>query len=334
MLASAGVVLNAHDPGLSSLDITVAGNRVSAMLSLSAPDVVLVAPDSGARAPLEIGDLAKKAIRLSVDGEALFPAIDRAWVEDGAAYVKLVFPAARLSNARLTVGSDVPARVAYGHRQLLTISEGDRVIARKLFDAQSGHISVALGSTAAMASDAPLNLFALGVRHILTGFDHLVFLAGLLFASRNVRELVTALTAFTIAHSITLAMAAGGAIHAPASIVEPLIAASIAWVGLENLIRVRPSGVRWMVVFAFGLVHGFGFAEALLDVGRWSSPTDIVVTLVTFNAGVEAGQIAVAAVLLPLLWLVRARPAWNARLSPACSATIAIAGGYWLLERL
>ena len=98
--------------------------------------------------------------------------------------------------------------------------------------------------------------------------------------------------------------------------------------------RNRRPGVRWMVVFAFGLVHGLGFADALIDLAHWASAAELAVRLVSFNAGVEVGQIVVAAALLPLVGVMRRRPEWNARLGPACSAIIACAGGYWLIERL
>ena len=114
----------------------------------------------------------------------------------------------------------------------------------------------------------------LGIRHILSGYDHLVFLAGLILAACTVRELVVALTAFTAAHSLSLALVVVGGVHAPPSIVEPLIAASIAWVGVENLLRER-SRSRWWVVFGFGLVHGFGFAGALLELGFGSSASGV-----------------------------------------------------------
>jgi HupE / UreJ protein len=124
-----------------------------------------------------------------------------------------------------------------------------------------------------------------------------------------------------------------GGIHAPASIVEPLIAASIAWVGLENLLRKRQSA-RWPIVFGFGLIHGFGFAEALIDLRVGTSATEIAVALLSFNGGVEIGQLAVAGVMLPIVWMMRSRPVWQARLLPICSAMIVAAGGYWLIERL
>jgi hydrogenase/urease accessory protein HupE len=327
------VRLSAHDPGLSALDITIENGGIRARLAMSTADVALAAPGAGTDAPRAIGGLALHAIRLSLGGQELAATIDRAWMEDGV-YVELLFPMPQRSTAVLTVTSDTPARLARGHRQLLTVRDGERVVAQHLLDATSAPVSIPLPSTAPPTLRTAWNLFELGVRHILGGYDHLVFLAGLLLASRRTRDLAAALTAFTVAHSITLGMAALGAVHLPAAIVEPLIAASIAWIGLETLMRHRPAGVRWMVVFAFGLVHGFGFAEALTDLGRWSSPGDILITLVSFNAGVEAGQIVVAGALLPLVWLVRTRPGWNARLAPACSLLIACSGGYWLIDRL
>jgi hypothetical protein len=116
--------------------------------------------------------------------------------------------------------------------------------------------------------------------------------------------------------------------------VEPLIAASIVWIGVETLLRTGRPGVRWIVVFVFGLVHGLGFAEAVVGLARWSSAMEIVVTLGSFSAGVEAGQIAVAAALLPLIQVVRRRPQWHARLVPVCSLMIACAGGCWMVMRL
>jgi hypothetical protein len=132
---------------------------------------------------------------------------------------------------------------------------------------------------------------------------------------------------------VSLALVVIAGVRAPSSIVEPLIAASIAWVGLENLLRDR-TRTRWIVVFGFGLIHGFGFADALIDLGFGTSITDIATALLSFNGGVEIGQLAAAAAMLPLVWILRSRPTWQSRLVPACSLLIALAGGYWLIERL
>jgi hypothetical protein len=112
-----------------------------------------------------------------------------------------------------------------------------------------------------------------------------------------------------------------------------VIAASIAWVGIENLVG-RSGGTRWWLVFGFGLVHGFGFAGALTELGLGASARDVAVALFSFNAGVELGQLAAVAVMLPLVWMIRSRPAWHTRLQPACSMIIAAAGAGWLVQRV
>jgi HupE/UreJ protein len=132
---------------------------------------------------------------------------------------------------------------------------------------------------------------------------------------------------------VSLALVVVAGVRAPSSVVEPLIAASIAWVGLENLLRQRPH-TRWFVVFGFGLIHGFGFADALIELGFGTSMADIATALISFNGGVELGQLAAAGTMLPLVWIVRSRPAWHSRLVPACSLLITIAGAYWLMDRL
>ena len=335
-LAFMGGVLRAHDPGLSSLDVKVRDDAISASLSIAASDVALIVPGGGAteiRAALS--NLARDAVRFSVDSETFPFAIDEVSLEDGAARVQLslTIPQLRDRARRLLIASDVPARVSRGHRELMIVSVNGGVVAERLLDATSLPVAVDLEARVPSRVRAAWEFLGLGVHHILSGYDHLVFLAGLLLAARAVRDLFVALTAFTAAHSISLAMVAIGGIHAPASIVEPLIAASIAWVGLENLLHVRHSA-RGLVVFGFGLIHGFGFAGALMELGVGSSPADVAVALLSFNAGVEAGQLAVAACLLPLVWMIRSRPSWQSGVMRLCSVSIVLMGGYWLIERL
>lgn len=171
----------------------------------------------------------------------------------------------------------------------------------------------------------------LGVEHILTGYDHLLFLAALLIRGGGLWALVRIVTAFTLAHSVTLALAVLGLVAIPARVVEPAIAASIVWVALENVFFQRAPSRRWLVSFLFGLVHGFGFASALggLALPPWS----LAMALLGFNLGVEAGQGLVIAVALPLLLWMRARP-WEPRVARAVSAVLALAGAAWLVERL
>ncbi|MEO7597450.1 MAG: HupE/UreJ family protein, partial [Opitutus sp.] len=143
----------------------------------------------------------------------------------------------------------------------------------------------------------------LGVTHIWTGYDHLLFLFGLLIVCRTLRTVVAIISCFTVAHSLTLALATFDLATLSPRWVEPAIAASIVFVGLENLWRrgAEPRG-RMLVTFCFGLVHGFGFANVLRGLGVGSGGRGIALPLFTFNLGVELGQIAVASLVLPIMW--------------------------------
>jgi hypothetical protein len=146
-----------------------------------------------------------------------------------------------------------------------------------------------------------------------------------------VRSLIGVITAFTIAHSITLALATLDVWSPSPRFVEPAIALSIAYVGFENF-HVKSAEKRWRITFPFGLIHGFGFAGALREIGlpRPQVPT----ALVLFNVGVEAGQLAVMAVLLPVIFTLRKRP-WFARYGVnVLSAAVVVAGVAWFADRV
>jgi hypothetical protein len=169
----------------------------------------------------------------------------------------------------------------------------------------------------------------LGVAHILHGYDHVAFLLALLFV-RRFTDLLKVITAFSVAHTLTLALAALGIVALPSRLVESIIAASIVYVAAENLWRVAETSHRWRITFAFGLVHGFGFAAVLRELGL---PAEgLVRSLLAFNLGVELGQIAIAAVCWPLLVWVSRRP-WSARVRVAVSVVLLAFGTAWLIDR-
>ena len=171
----------------------------------------------------------------------------------------------------------------------------------------------------------------LGVEHILTGYDHLLFLLALLLRGGRLVSLLKIITAFTLAHSVTLAVAVLGLVAIPDRLVESVIAASIVWVAMENLILREAPSQRWLVSFLFGLVHGFGFASALtpLKLPGWN----LAKALLGFNLGVEAGQALVVLFLLPLLVWMRGA-AWEPRAVRAASLGVAVVGLAWFVERL
>jgi HupE/UreJ protein len=328
------VGVRAHDPGLSSLDVDVRSAALSVSLSIASTDVTLIARDA-VDPRMAVGGLARTAVHISLDGVPLTPSAHEVQVNESGVRVEMRFSVPRSSEAtrRLTIGSDVPRRLAQGHRELLVVHVDGSQAGQALLDAVSNSFAIDLSAASVSAPRLAWSFLKLGNRHILSGYDHLLFLAGLFLAASTVRELVVLLSAFTLAHSISLALVVVGGVHLPASIVEPLIAASIAWVGLENLVRERHAG-RWLVVFGFGLIHGFGFADALMDLGFGSTAADVAVALLSFNTGVESGQLVVAAFVLPLIWTMRSRPIWRAKLQPLCSMLIAVAGGFWAIVRL
>ncbi|MBI5361757.1 MAG: HupE/UreJ family protein [Planctomycetes bacterium] len=177
----------------------------------------------------------------------------------------------------------------------------------------------------------------LGIEHILTGYDHIAFVLALILASRRVRSLLVVVTAFTLAHSLTLASAAMGWFDLPGSVVEPVIALSIAWVGARNLFAEPPKRL-WPEAFGFGLVHGLGFAGALR--ATLAAEPDTLRALFGVNAGVELGQLAIVASVVLLLRIVARTRAEHERatLAPAglrraTAGVVAILGLWWFAER-
>lgn len=173
----------------------------------------------------------------------------------------------------------------------------------------------------------------LGFTHIVPyGLDHILFVLGIFLLSSRLRPILTQVTAFTLAHSITLALSTYGLVSASPRVVEPMIALSIAFVAIENLFLTEVRATRIVLVFCFGLLHGLGFAGVLRELGlpHWQ----FGLALVTFNLGVEAGQLSVilTAYLLVVRWC-RDKPWYRARFVIPASAAIAIAGVFWTVQR-
>lgn len=173
-----------------------------------------------------------------------------------------------------------------------------------------------------------------GIEHIWTGYDHLAFLLALLLVCRDFKSAVQVITLFTLAHSVTLALATLELASVSGRVVEPVIAISVIYLGVENILRPENLKARWLITFLFGLIHGFGFATILHDMGVASSSTGVAMPLLAFNLGVEVGQVAVAALLLPVIWKMREWPPFVRFGLPATSGAVALAGVYWLSQRV
>lgn len=337
----------AHDPGLSAAVLKLNGDRVEAHLTYARADIELLVPLDAdrdgnvsaaefAQVKPQLETLAAAAIAISANNQtvsAIPVSFDGVELDDSNG-VHFRFSFAKPESAPFLLQSNLIERLPRGHRQYVELIGGEKLIGSKMLmaGATSYQPTAAALNEAAQASQSFWEFFKLGLEHIAFGFDHLAFLLALLLAGSKLREAVKIITSFTVAHSITLALATFDVVNLPSWIVEPMIAVSIVYVGLENIFRCEVRN-RWMLTFAFGLIHGFGFASVLRELGIAAQGSSAIVPLFSFNLGVELGQIALAALILPMIWKLREQPKFVTRYVTAFSLLIALAGGYWLVER-
>jgi HupE / UreJ protein len=321
----------AHQGGTTGYaTVSVAGQSVRYALSVPAEglgDATRDLREFAAAVARHVAVEADGAACSGVPAETRPPSAGRASIE----VVVLYACAAPIRN--LSIRDGIDAVLGVDHHTIADIQwpGGAKQV---IFEKGQRVASVAITGDAASDRAAPSQFIfylRLGVEHIIGGIDHLLFLLALLALARGLWQTLTIVTAFTVAHSITLSLAALGLVHMPARIVEPLIAASIVWVAVENLVAPGGVGRRWLIAAAFGLVHGLGFASALIELDL--SRETLVRALIGFNVGVELGQIAfVAVVMPPLVWA--SRPGRLRRLPQILSAAVAVVGAVWLVERL
>lgn len=218
---------------------------------------------------------------------------------------------------------------------ILDIEQGEMQLNQGVMDAEylAALKRKRLRKLAAMSWQDKFQLYIVaGFEHIIPkGLDHILFVLGLFFSSLLLASLIWQITAFTLAHSITLGLASLGMVAAPGYIVEPLIALSIVWVALENCLFKQASKWRPAVVFAFGLLHGLGFASVLSDYGL--PKDDLVMSLLAFNIGVELGQIAVIVLAFVVTFYMRKRAWYRKVVQIPLSLMIALVGLFWFVER-
>ncbi|MDP4161723.1 MAG: HupE/UreJ family protein [Bacillota bacterium] len=174
------------------------------------------------------------------------------------------------------------------------------------------------------------SFFTLGMEHILTGYDHLLFLLALLIRKQTLKQYLSVISAFTLAHTITLTLTVVGLLNVPAFIVEPAIALSICYVAVENIFRGKISG-RWIITFIFGLIHGMGFADLLKEMNiPW---THLAISLISFNIGIEVVQLAIVLLVLPVLIKLFRFEVYRKYVSYT-SIVIFILGALWFFQRV
>jgi hypothetical protein len=347
LLALAAPPAAAHDAPYSWLDLRLSadslGGKVTAHIVDLAHEASLPAPDSlldrgyTARHAVTLEHVLATHLRLVADGAQVAPVWTGFEIVPARKAVAFTWrtPWPRLP-ATLTIGGPL---FPYDplHETYLNVYESGRLRHQDLLDHGRTRYDHYTGSRQGML--AVLRTFLLaGIHHIFIGPDHILFVIGLLLLGGSALRLLKIITAFTLAHSVTLALATLGVVSPPARIIEPLIALSIVVVGVGNL-RARaghgPPAVdaRVWAALGFGLIHGFGFASVLRDFGL---PREALgVSLFAFNAGVEVGQACIVGAVLPLLALTRARaPKQAPAVVTAISVVVVLAGAWWFVERV
>ena len=336
-LAAAGTPAAGHTGGSTGYaSITVHHSTVRYRVTLPTPALsasmaedLRLAQTGSSAARERLLDVVRRAIVLRGNGtrcESGPGAVEPA-APDAVTVVMLVDFACPTGLRDLDVQDDIFDVVGPDHHTLARIEwpGGSRQFAFET-TARVAHFSVG-GSTRRDVG----SFLTLGVHHILGGYDHLLFLLGLLLSGGGVLALAKIVAAFTLAHSVTLSLAVLDVIVLPDRLVEAVIALSIAFVAGENLAPRPAVSRRWVVSFVFGLVHGFGFSTALRELGLGRE--GLALSLVGFNVGVEIGQILVIAALLPVLVLLR-RSRWQTWAVHGSSLAILVVGVILFVERL
>jgi hydrogenase/urease accessory protein HupE len=347
LLISGASLALAHDPGLSTAAVKIFPDYMEAQATFARADIEALVPlDTNhdgkvsdkewqqARPILE-PLLRGTLIVRGNDGTTGMTEIGFQLDENDNFHVAGIL---RAEGAKLTVESSLIKRLARGHRQFISVLNNQGTpVGEALLSAENHALEInaeIAEEPGHMQSAATFGgFFLMGVEHILTGYDHLIFLFGLLIAISQFRATLWVITCFTLAHSVTLALAAFDVVRIPEHIVEPLIAVTIIYVGVENLLRLDNATGRWRLALIFGLVHGLGFATDLKEKVAGMVGEKIVLPLMSFNLGVELGQMAIASLVLPVIWCFRNEPVVIRVMVPACSVVVIVAGAWWLLER-
>lgn len=279
-----------------------------------------------------------QAVDVRFDGAPASPRLD-------VAPVVATSDPARPAYVVMHLSGEIPAHattftwryaLAYGAYALTTSNEGHEEKARVWLDGDTTSAPFPLARDVLAPSRLEIirQYLVLGFTHILpNGLDHILFILGIFLLTANVRGVLMQVTAFTIAHSITLGLTMYGLVSISPRIVEPAIALSIAYIAIENVMTAKLKPWRVAIVFAFGLLHGMGFAGVLEELGLPRS--QFLAALVSFNVGVEAGQLAViaAAYLLFAYWW-QGRSWYRQRLVVPASAIIGAIGLFWTVQRV
>ena len=335
-------VSKAHDEPTSFVDLHLGSQGIEASLTASCTDLahdlpgvepaMLLNPQILAAQHGALSELIRSRFSITADGVGLEGAVGTMIPvpEKNDVRIQLVYPWTSAPDGLVVKSSMFPYDSR--HRTFLNLYVGEKLQRQEIFERNSGAIS--FQPFAQQVILAVIRQFILeGIHHIFIGPDHILFVVGLLLLGGSVGRLLKIVTAFTIAHSITLGLATFRIITPPASLIEPVIALSIVFVGAHALLGKRRHDPRLLFAFCFGLIHGFGFANALQEMMLprqalgWS--------LFAFNAGVELGQGCIVLAVAPLLALLRQRSVIGAERVVAVTAlVVSAAGAFWFFQRV
>jgi hydrogenase/urease accessory protein HupE len=333
----------AHPTPFSYLDLRLSQGQLEGLLTVHVIDLAhdlnvepaarLLAPSMAESRRGDILSLLRSRLLLSVDGQSLDPELisveplpDREAIALNLRFHTRAAPG--LINIQCALFPYDPQ-----HQTFLNVYDGGTLTHQEILNKDHANFEYFTGGRQGVLAVVKKFLLS-GIWHIFIGPDHILFIVGLLLLGGKLRRLLTIITAFTVAHSVTLSLAALGWVNPPARLIEPAIALSIVYVGIDNLMVGKGEwDVRAWIAFFFGLIHGFGFAGVLREFGLprqalgWS--------LFSFNFGVEIGQVCIVAVVASMLTLLRNRnQAWGQRVAIAGSVVVILAGSYWFIQRV
>lgn len=333
--------LAAHPLSVSYSRVVVRDRDLAATVRLPLDDMDLllrldrdldgvVSPEELVRARTDVERYVTSRMTVAANDARLVPALQdvSVWKDsNGAPYLEAVLEYTadrRINSIRLQVR--ILTDLYPDHRNLADIQLGGQAT-QFVFQHDNAYVGHASGANLWRSARS---FVALGIEHIVTGYDHIVFLFGLLLVGRGFGSVVAIVTSFTVAHSLTLALATFGVVEPAARTIEAAIALSIAYIGFENLV-VKDVRHRWKIAFLFGLVHGLGFATVLREMHLPRG--GLVVSLLTFNLGVEIGQVVIVAAMVPVLRLLH-RTAHGQLVTRLASVAILAVGLFWFHRRV
>ncbi len=335
---------SAHQINTSYTTVLTHTDTVKVMLAIDEADLIrtfgldgnadgYIWRDEALGGAAKVGEHLQAGTALVVDGQPVELRVSGTEVgqdRDGNLflYTYLVTPVRRLPHT-LGLSLSFVADLGEQHKNLVKVLVPDQPLLQAVISREEPSHEFVVSEPVDLLEQVR-DFTVLGVEHIFLGYDHICFLLALVIVGGRLMNLVKIVTAFTVAHSITLILAALEVVVLPGRLVEAGIALSIVYVAVENFWLHR-TDYRWVLSFAFGLVHGFGFANVLQELGL---PTEgLVASLLAFNVGVEVGQLCIVAVLFPLT-LLAARSAYQRQVVRGVSTVILLLGLGWLAERV